>query len=152
MVLETNTRSSTRPNIHSLQHLGFNRWERVLFLAQGYRACSCTNVCRHIREQEWRRSIVTPVDRDVIAGVIIPGPDREGDGQIMGTGQGEASSRSNCQTDKMTGSSDRYHASSLDGDTVNCSQLTRHDQLAPLDVSWTWVPLLAATADCPAER
>lgn len=26
MVLETNTRSSTRPNIHSLQHLGFNRW------------------------------------------------------------------------------------------------------------------------------
>lgn len=92
------------------------------------------------------------MDRDVIAVVIIPGPDREGDGQIMGTGQGEASSRSNWQTDKMTGSSDRNHASSLDGDTANCSQLTRHDQLASLDVSWTWVPLSAATADCPAER
>lgn len=45
--------------------------------------CTCTNVCKackHVREQKWRQSIVTPVDRSMITGVIIPGPDREGDG------------------------------------------------------------------------
>lgn len=76
------------------------RWERA-HLIQKY--CTCTNVSTHVREQKWRQNIVTLVDRSMIAGLIIPGSDREGDGQIMGSGQGAARSR---QTD-WTGSNDR---------------------------------------------
>lgn len=80
---------------------------RILCTGDDRGACSHQRVLvrvpmyasKHVREQKWRRSIVTPVDRGKIAGVIIPGPDREGDGQIMGSGQGEARSS---QTGKLT--------------------------------------------------
>lgn len=43
----------------------------------------------HVQQQRRGHEIDIIMGQDKIAGVIIPGPDREGDGQIMGTGQGD---------------------------------------------------------------
>lgn len=64
----------------------------------------CTNV--HVQQERWRRRIDIILGQNKIAGVIIPGPDREGDGRIMGTWTG-LDQRSADWQDTQTRSSSR---------------------------------------------